>query len=266
MVIAFIGKENNTRNLLALSLSFYQLFAAKMLLFEGRFMKLGMEAAFSGEKSCYIKDASIAGMKEGMDYLIYRSRQGLLNPLVLREGLTYLAPDFAYVKAAVHGKRQKYINYFQLHYKKMRQLFEKRFDYVMVDCGGGQGQIEETIVRSSDVVVYNADLEEFMKKQQFPQWLYLHKPTFYLFDYTGAHEKELLVKAKNYYRMDLQQMAALPMDASFLSKMENGAVWNYGQRARYSRHNYWTEEFLRKSDKAAVLLMNFIEAQKPNVD
>lgn len=258
MTLAFIGEEDNTQNMLSISLTFHQLYARKLLLFNGGFMKIGVENAFLGERSCYIKDESIAGMREGMDYLIYRSRQGLLNPLVMREGLTYLAPDFAYIKAAIHGKRQNYIKYFNLHYKKMRLLFEKRFEYVMADCGSGCGQVEEQIIRHSDVIIYNANLDDFLNKPLFPQWLYLHKPVFYLFGHDDFYEQDKLEKVKKAYRMDSSQIAVIPSNTVFLSKMESGMAWNYFQNAKQRAHSYLTEEFLKKADLAAEQLMKFL--------
>lgn len=133
MKIAFIGdNETVLQNMLSFGIAESLFYDEKVLLFDLQFRHTKLEDAFRKEKNLFLKEESYYEIKEGLDYLLYRSNQGILTNEIIREGVTFYGEKIAIVKSALRGDFNEYNIDINNNIEFMLEQFQKEFSIILV--------------------------------------------------------------------------------------------------------------------------------------
>lgn len=135
MKIAFIGDDDGSlQNMLLFGLSLYLSRNISVVLLDMDFMTSDLEDSFKMDNISYVKEEAYFAIREGMDYLLYRCSQNMMNSAVVREGATYILPGFAVVKTALQGSETEYIKNITENIAVIMDKMEEEFSLVFVKC------------------------------------------------------------------------------------------------------------------------------------
>ena len=262
MKIAFSGNEKcSISNMLVMALAIHSQCNGSVLLIDASFRKTYLEDAFKGEDNLYIKEEAYYGIKEGMDYMLYRMNTGAYNSSFTKEGVTYITSDFAYVKSAVRGNIYEYRQNFKEHAAKLLDEWSREFDFVMIRCDDVTSEFASHIIDCCDVCVACFEQAQLRNSTDI---IYKINKKRHFFIMVGQvigdlhNEKQFLTRI---CRINEDKIAYIPYNSFFDVRTRAGRILKFfNSENSESSNSLLVEEFIKQTKFVLHKFRKWLEA------
>lgn len=225
MKIAFIGEQKcSISNMLALALTIYSESNKSILIVDAGFRKTDLEDAFRGDTGFFLREEDYYGIREGMDYFLYRMRTGPYNSVFTKEGATFVTERLAFIKSAIKGDEYQYESQINQFIDRLLDEWDREFDLVLVKCDKLLSDNTKEIINRSDVCVA-CFAHDYIMKSSEELYKISQKKIFYILvgQVIGScnDESKLLI---NICRVNENKIGLIPYNPYFEKKISDGGI------------------------------------------
>lgn len=192
---------------------------------------------------------------QGLNYLIYRSQNQMLNPAMVKEGLVWVRENLAYVPAVKNKNETFFQDDFLLQYHPILSTLQTIAHYVFIDCKNGLHKQNRIILSSADLIVVSLK----QSKKSFDTCLqsllpFRNKLVFLLGNYQpeSIYNPHYLCRT---YRIRRSSMSVIPYNAEFEALIKKGKSLSFFLSPGIFKKTFLNEEFIRYIYKATYMIL-----------
>lgn len=263
MKIAFLGDESCVgAGMLALALTIYRQEGKSILMADADFASSRLEDAFSRERNVYVKEESYYGIREGMDYFLYRMEHGGCTPSVVKEGVTYLTENFAYVRAAFWGKETDYLRKMKKYARTFLEQWNRAFDLVMMAGERDAAGCFEEIRGCCDACVLCLEYDGIWRNLRTYERILQESHCYVLIGRVVGDFGEIRRQIVGNFRVSEDRFAFLPYNSYYEMRLSQGNLYELFASGGVKRGLF--PDFLAKMERTSQCFMRWLEEMADN--
>lgn len=258
MIIAFIGDEKCCMaNMIAFALTLYCESGKSILLADTGFGRTCLDEAFNDEDNMFVKEEAYYGIREGMDYLLYRMDSGHFDEKSVKEGVTYVTSDFAYVKCAIKGTCDKYEKNLLTHFESMSKKLLEVFDVVIVRCKNTADNFTNDIIKCCNVCIACFTYEMVMRDRTLIYNVCSNNCTYVMVTDVAGDCRREKNKIANACRVDERKFGLVPYNPYFDVRLKKGGLIKLFSSKNLKKASF--DEFYRQMQNVLYSFRKWLE-------
>lgn len=263
LIIAFWSPDGEncltSTHMLGISLAASVNWKETILLMENVFDNGYLSGALKAPTQNWIREPLPYYCGEGLNYLIYRSQNHMLNSAMVKEGLVWVRENLAYIPAVKRKNEAFFQEDFLLQYHHILSTLETAAHHVFIDCRSGMHKQNQTILSSADIIVVSIK----QSRKSFDSCLqsllpFQNKLVFLLGNYQAEsiYSPHYLCRT---YRIRRSSMSVIPYNAEFEALIKKGKSLSFFLSPVIYKKTYLNEEFIRYMNKAYYMILKISE-------